>query len=258
MANELLRRIREKKTIIGMQCFTGSPALVEIMGYSGFDWVSIDMEHTTISFADVEHLTRAAQCSGMIPLVRINENEPKLIMKSLDAGAAGVIIPHVTSAADIQKALSAARFAPDGERGKCGQVRGSRYGADGVAWKDYWRKANSDVIIVPLVEEREGIENLDEILAVDGVDVFWIGVGDLAQSYGVPGADFTKDPLLSVAKQAIAKTEAAGKVMLAPSSPVHTIEYCRGLLKLGFKGISFGTDTSVFRNVCRDVMALAK
>src|SRR6516162_5714677 len=149
MANELLRRIREKNTIIGMQCFTGSPALVEIMGYSGFDWVSIDMEHTTISFADVEHLTRAAQCSGMIPLVRINENEPKLIMKSLDAGAAGVIIPHVTSAADIQKALSAARFAPDGERGKCGQVRGSRYGADGVAWKDYWRKANADVIIVP-------------------------------------------------------------------------------------------------------------
>ena len=258
MANELLRRIREKKKIVGMQCFTGSPALVEIMGYSGFDWVSIDMEHTTISFADVENLTRAAQVSGMIPIVRVLANDPLLIAKSLDAGARGVIIPHVQSADDLKKALAAARFAPDGERGKCGQVRGSNYGADGVAWKDYWRKANADVIIIPLVEEREGIENLDEILAVDGVDVFWIGVGDLAQSYGVPGADFTKDPLLSVARTAIAKTEAAGKVMLAPSSPVHTIEYCQGLLDMGFKGISFGTDTSVFRNICRDVMALAK
>ena len=258
MGNQLLERIRQKTTIVGMQCFTGSPALVEIMGYSGFDWVSIDMEHTSLSFADVEHLTRAAQCSGMLPLVRVMENDPILIMKSLDAGAAGIIIPHVVGAADLKKALAAARFYPEGERGKCGQVRGSRYGADGVAWKDYWKKANADVIIMPLVEEKEGIENLDEILAVDGVDVFWIGIGDLAQSYNVPGADFTKDPLLSVAKTAIAKTEAAGKVMLAPSSPVHTLEYCRGLLDLGFKGISFGTDTSVFRNICRDVMTLTK
>lgn len=258
VANELLRRLHEKKTVIGMQCFTGSPALVEIMGYSGFDWVSIDMEHTSISFADVEHLTRAAQCSGLIPLVRVLENDPMLIMKSLDAGAAGVIIPHVQSAADLKKALASARFFPDGERGKCGQVRGSRYGADGVAWKDYWRKANQNVIVMPLVEERDGIENFDEILAVDGVDVLWLGIGDLAQSYGVPGADFTKDPLLSVAKTAIAKTQAAGKFLIAPSSPVHTNEYCRSLLDLGFKGISFGTDTSVFRNICRDVMSLAQ
>ena len=258
MANLLLERVRAKKTIWGMQCFTGSPALVEIMGYSGFDWVSIDMEHTSISFADVEHLTRAAQVSGLIPLVRVMHNDPMLIMKSLDAGAAGVIVPHVQCAADMKKALAAARFHPDGERGKCGQVRGSRYGADGVAWKDYWPKANADVIIVPLVEEREGIENLDEILAVDGADVLWIGIGDLAQSYGVPGADFTKDPLLSVAKEVIVKANAAGKVVLAPSSPVHTLEYCRGLLDLGFKGISFGTDTSVFRNVCRDVMSFVR
>ena len=258
MANQLLERVRAKKTILGMQCFTGSAALVEIMGYSGFDWVSIDMEHTSISFADVEHLTRAAQVSGLIPLVRVMHNDPMLIMKSLDAGAAGVIVPHVKCAADMKKALAAARFHPDGERGKCGQVRGSRYGADGVAWKDYWPKANADVIIVPLVEEKEGIENLDEILAVDGVDVLWIGIGDLAQSYGVPGADFTKDPLLSVAKEVIVKANAAGKVVLAPSSPVHTLEYCRGLLDLGFKGISFGTDTSVFRNVCRDVMSFVR
>jgi len=258
MANRLLDRARQKKTLVGIQCFTGSPALVEIMGYSGFDWVSIDMEHTSISFGEVEHLTRAAQCSGTVPLVRVMDNDPRLIMKSLDAGAAGVIIPHVQHATEVQSALAAARYYPEGERGKCGLVRGSRYGADGVAWKDYWRKANADVIIMPLVEEREGIENLDEILAVDGVDVLWIGVGDLAQSYNVPGADFTKDPLLSIAKDAIARTEAAGKIMLAPSSPVHTIEYCRGLLELGFKGISFGTDTSVFRNICRDVMSLAK
>ena len=258
MANRLLERLKTKKTIVGMQCFTGSAALVEIMGFSGFDWVSIDMEHTTISFADVENLTRAAEVSGMIPLVRVMDNDPMLIAKSLDAGAAGVIIPHVQTAADVKKALAAARFFPDGDRGKCGQVRGSRYGADGVAWKDFWRKANADVIIMPLVEEKEGIENLDEILAVDGVDVIWIGIGDLAQSYKVPGADLASEPLLSVAKTAVAKTRAANKVILAPSSPVHTLEYCRELIGLGFQGISFGTDTSVFRNICRDVMKLTK
>jgi 4-hydroxy-2-oxoheptanedioate aldolase len=185
------------------------------------------------------------------------DNDPRLIMKALDAGAAGIIIPHVQSAADVQAALSAARFYPEGERGKCGLVRGAHYGADGVPWKDYWRKANQDVIIMPLIEDKTGIDNLDEILAVEGVDVFWLGAGDLAQSYGVPGADLTKDPLLSIARDLIAKTKAAGKLMMGPSSPVNTVEYCRGLLELGFDGISFGTDISVFRGACADIMSLA-
>lgn len=256
--NALIERLKSKKAIIGMQCFTGNAAMVEIMGFSGFDWVSIDMEHTSTSFADVENLTRAAEVSGMIPLVRVAENEPLLIMKALDSGAAGVIVPHIQTADDLKKALASARFAPEGERGKCGQVRGSRYGADGVPWSQFWKKANDNVIVLPLIEEKEGVEKLDEILKVDGVDLFWLGIGDLAQSYGVPGAPLNKEPLLSVAKEVIAKTKAAGKFMLAASSPIHTMEYCRELLDMGFAGISYGTDTSIFRNVCRDAMALTK
>lgn len=258
MPNALVERLKTRKAIIGMQCFTGSASLVEIMGFSGFDWVSIDMEHTTISFADVENLTRAAQVSGMIPLVRVADNDPLLIAKSLDCGAAGVIVPHIQSAADLKKALASARFAPEGERGKCGQVRGSRFGADGVPWSQFWKQANADVIVLPLVEEREGIENLDEILAVEGVDALWLGIGDLAQSYGVPGAPMNQEPLLSVAREAIAKCKAAGKILLAPSSPLHTHDYCQELLAMGFAGISYGTDTSIFRNACRDAMALTK
>lgn len=258
MPNALVERLKTKKSIIGMQCFTGSAALVEIMGYSGFDWVSIDMEHTSISFADVENLTRAAQVSGMLPLVRVADIEPLLIMKALDSGAAGVIVPHVQTADDLKFAVAAAKFAPEGERGKCGQVRGSNYGADGVPWSEFWKKANDNVIVLPLIEEKEGVENLDEILAVDGVDVLWLGIGDLAQSYGVPGAPLNREPLLSVAKEVVAKTRAAGKVMLAASSPLHTIEYCRELLEMGFGGISYGTDTSIFRNACRDAMPLTK
>ena len=257
MANQSLERARHKKHLVGMQCFTGSPALVEILGYSGYDWVSIDMEHTSFGFMEVEHLTRAAHASGIVPLVRVLENDPKLIGKSLDAGAAGVIIPHVQSAADIKAAISGARYYPEGERGKCGLVRGAHYGADGVAWKDYWRKANKDAIIMPLIEDKVGIENLDEILAVEGVDVYWLGSGDLAQSYGVPGADLTKDPLLSVAKQVVAKSKAAGKLMMGPSSPVGTVEYCRKLLDLGFDGISFATDITVFRNAVAEIISLA-
>lgn len=258
MANGLVERLKKKRVIMGMQCFTGSAALVEILGFSGFDWVSIDMEHTSISFADVENLARASEISGMLPLVRVAENEPHLIMKALDCGAAGVIVPHIQCADDVKRALKAARYHPDGDRGKCGQVRSFHYGAHGVAWKDHWKKANEDVIIMPLVEEKAGVENLDEILAVDGVDVYWIGIGDLAQSYNVPGADFTDPRLRSVALEVASKARKANKIMLAPSSPVHTIDYCKTLIELGFRGISFGTDTSVFRNVCRDIMALAK
>jgi 2-keto-3-deoxy-L-rhamnonate aldolase RhmA len=127
-----------------------------------------------------------------------------------------------------------------------------------VAWKDYWKRANEDVIVMPLVEEKAGIDKLDEILAVDGVDVYWVGIGDLAQSYNVPGADFTDPRLRAVAVEVAAKAAKANKVMLAPSSPVHTLDYCRTLIDLGFRGISFGTDTSVFRNICREIMTLAK
>jgi 2-keto-3-deoxy-L-rhamnonate aldolase RhmA len=258
MANSLVERLKTKPTLMGMQCFTGSAALVEIIGYSGFDWVSIDMEHSTVNFSDVENLVRAAQVAGTLPLVRVMDNQPDLIMKALDAGAAGVIVPHVQKAADLKRALASARYYPDGERGKCGQVRSFHYGADGVAWKDHWKKANQDVIVMPLVEEKEGMENLDEILAVDGVDVFWIGIGDLAQSYGVPGANMANEPLKSVALEAIAKAKKAGKVLLGCSSPVHTIEYCQTLINMGFKGISFGTDTSIFRNACWDAMKLVR
>ena len=258
LANCLLERLKNKNVILGMQCFTGSAALVEILGYSGFDWVSIDMEHTSISFADVENLARAAEVSGMVPMVRVMDNDPHLIMKALDCGAAGVIVPHIQSAADVKRALSAARYYPDGDRGKCGQVRSYHYGADGVPWKDYWKRANDDVVIMPLVEEKEGIEHLDEILAVDGVDVFWVGIGDLAQSYNVPGADFTDPRLRGVAEEVVAKATAAGKVMLAPSSPIHTLDYCRTLIDIGFRGISFGTDTSIFRNACQEIVTLAK
>lgn len=258
MANALVERLKTKKVIMGMQCFTGSTALVEILGYSGFDWVSIDMEHTTLNFTDVENLVRAAQVSGMVPMVRVADNEPLLIMKALDCGAAGVIVPHIQTADDVKRALNSAQYFPDGERGKCGQVRSFHYGADGVAWKDHWKKANDSVIVMPLVEEKAGIENLDEILAVDGVDVFWVGIGDLAQSYNVPGADLTHPALKTVATEVAQKARAKGKVMLAPSSPVHTLDYCRALIDMGYHGISFGTDTSVFRNTCRDILSLAK
>ena len=258
MANRLVERLKSKRVLLGMQCFTGSAALVEILGYSGFDWVSIDMEHTTISFADVENLARASQVSGMIPMVRVADNDPLLIAKALDCGAEGVIVPHIQSAADVKRALTAARYYPDGDRGKCGQVRSYHYGADRVPWRDYWKKSNENVIIMPLVEEKAGIENLDEILAVDGVDVFWIGIGDLAQSYGVPGADFTNERLRAAAMEMVAKAKKVNKVVLAPSSPVHTLEYCRTLIDLGFQGVSYGTDTSIFRNACWDIMSLAK
>jgi 2-keto-3-deoxy-L-rhamnonate aldolase RhmA len=110
MANGLLERLKKKRVILGMQCFTGSTALVEILGYSGFDWVSIDMEHTTLSFAEVENLIRAAQVSGMIAMVRVLDNEPHLIAKALDCGAAGVIVPHIQCADDVKRALKAARY----------------------------------------------------------------------------------------------------------------------------------------------------
>ena len=112
------------------------------------------------------------------------------------------------------------------------------------------------LVVVGMAARSLGVACADG--AVDGVDVLWIGIGDLAQSYNVPGADFTNERLRTAAKEMIAKAKAVNKVVLAPSSPVHTLEYCQTLIDLGFQGVSYGTDTSIFRNACWEIMSLAK
>ncbi len=245
------QRLKKNRPLLGMQCFTGSASIVEILGGSGYDWVSIDMEHCPTDFALAEQLTRAANCAGITPLIRVADNSPVLIMKALDAGAAGVFVPHVSSRADVERAVAASLYAPQGNRGACSTTRPAGYGAE--RWTDYVKRANESVVVIPLIEDKAGIDAFDDLLAVKEVPAYWIGVTDLTVAMGCPGADFYQPELAAMARDMNKRAASAGKALMVTATPTVTVEYALHLVNLGFRLISFSVDLRVFLRAATDI-----
>ncbi|MFE7416828.1 HpcH/HpaI aldolase/citrate lyase family protein [Rhodococcus sp. NPDC057529] len=248
----LKERLHTQPLSLGMQSFSANPGIVEILGLTGFDWVSLDMEHSPTGFETVEHLARAAKAAGTSALVRVAENDPIQIMKALDRGVDGVIVPHIKSAADLEAAVAATRYSPDGIRGACTSVRSSGYGTE--PWDSYLERVASETVVVALVEDEEAITSFDELLKVDGVDAFWLGTRDLAQAMGIPGSDLHNPLFTKMAKDLCARAKDQGKLMMATVGPLLTVEYAQFIHSLGFTCISYGTDLKNFGRFAQSVV----
>ncbi len=251
IALDFRQRLKRNGPLLGMQCFTGNAAIVEILGGAGYDWVSLDMEHAPSDFARVEQLTRAAHCAGIAPLVRVAENDPVLIMKALDTGAAGVFVPHASSRADVERAVAASLYAPQGNRGACSATRPAGYGAE--RWSDYIKRANESVVVIPLIEDQAGIDAFDDLLQVEHVPAYWLGVTDLTVAIGCPGADFFHPELAALAKDMSRRAAAASKSLMVTVTPNITVDYALHLVRLGFRLISFAVDLRVFLRAVTDI-----
>lgn len=202
---------------IGLSVMIPSPQVVEMAGRLGFDWVLIDCEHGTIGRETVELMAMAAQAGGTIPIARPATNSPEAINQVLEAGALGVQVPHVSTAAEARRAVSAVKYHPLGERGLAAGTRPAGYGFGGSA-ADYVQESNRETLVCVQIEDREGLANLGEILAVAGIDVFFVGPSDLAQSMGYPGN--TDVPEVRQAIDGAFRTIlAAGKVAGSTGSP---------------------------------------
>jgi 4-hydroxy-2-oxoheptanedioate aldolase len=181
-----------------------SPDMCEFLGSLGVDAVMGEMEHHTTSWQDLNNMSRACDLWGMMSMVRINHFDPALITRALDCGANGIMVPQVKTADEARLIARATKYGPEGNRGSFG---GNRR-ALGVS--DYHRQSNANVITTILLEDVAAIENLPEILKVDGIDVFWVVPGDLAQSLGYTGQ--TNHPeVRKVMDKAIADIVAAGR-----------------------------------------------
>lgn len=190
------------------------PAVTGILGSAGFDYVVIDGEHGRNDRAYVENHVRAAGASGVVPFVRVLENSPALIQSMLDVGAHGIVVPHVDTAQDARQAVEASRYAPRGRRGMCPACNSGGYTLDG--WIERTRNADENIMIIPILESRKSIENVEHIMAVDGVDVVLFGPGDLSADMGL---DLTRDIalLMDAWRRVVAAAKAAGKYILAPT-----------------------------------------
>ena len=161
-----------------------APDLVELFGAMGYDFVMIDCEHGPMDLDQVEHMVRAGESFGITPIARIPDHSESTILRYLDRGLQGIIVPHVNTGEEAAAVARAARYYPEGARGM-GSGRAHDYGI-GVTRAESTKWVNSQVLVIPMVEEVEAIKNLDEILKVQGADVLHVAASDLGQSMGNP------------------------------------------------------------------------
>lgn len=198
MSNKSLKAALAAKTLtVGSWLTFADTDVAEVMAKAGFDWLVVDMEHSSIGLREMSRMVQVIDLAGCVPLVRVGMNDPLLIKQALESGAEGVIVPMVNNVTEAQAAVAAAHYPPSGARG-VGMYRAQGYGA---GFEDYRDKAARDIVVIVQIEHRDAVENLREIMSVDGVDAFIVGPYDLSGSFGKPG-DF----------DALDVTEALGKV----------------------------------------------
>ncbi|MBF0419899.1 MAG: 2,4-dihydroxyhept-2-ene-1,7-dioic acid aldolase [Magnetococcales bacterium] len=183
MEMNLKAKLRCGDLCLGSWITLGHSAIAEIFARAGFDWVVVDMEHSTISTEQAGELIRTIDLAGSVPLVRLTSNDINQIKRMMDAGAHGIVVPNVNKAGDAIDAVTATRYTPHGRRG-VGLARAQQYGP---GFKDYlyWQQDGPTVIVQ--IEHRSALDHLEAILTTPGVDGFMIGPYDLSCSMGIPG-----------------------------------------------------------------------
>lgn len=240
--NTTKAKLAEGKVVFGAIISRYAPDLVELFGAVGYDFVMIDCEHGPMDFDQVEHMVRAAEVFGITPITRVPNHEDSTILRFLDRGVQGIIVPHVNTREAAEAVARAARYYPDGQRG-VGGGRAHDYGV-GVSRQESTRWINSQLLVIPMIEDTAAVDNLDAILTVPGVDVLHVASGDLGQSMGNPGAAAVRQLM----RQVIPKIKARGKLIgvggNAPADAAGIAEFIKlgatfvtisawGLLRLG-------------------------
>lgn len=232
----LKNKLKNNRLLIGSWITLADTAIAEIMAKSGFDWLVVDMEHSAITLPEAQELIRIIELAGCVPLVRVGENNPFIIKRVMDAGSGGIIVPMVNSKNDAIKAVSACKYPPVGERG-VGLARAQGYG---LGFEKYKKWLEKESLVIVQIEHIEAINNIEEILNVEGVDASIIGPYDLSASLGHPG-DFDRKEIKNAIANYIKACDKSGKPagthVIAPDG-----QEANRRIKEGFKFIAFSMD----------------
>ncbi len=241
----LKQRLTNNELTIGSWVTLAHPSIAEIMAGAGFDWLVIDAEHSVIELAEIQLLIQAMQLHDCPAIVRLTSNDANQIKRVMDAGATGIMVPQVNSAELAAAAVRHTYYPPRGTRG-VGLARAQGYGA---SFKSYVDWLENHAVVVVMIEHRDAVDRIDEILAVDGVDAFIIGPYDLSASMGMPGEITHPD-----VQAAIAQTCKAGLAHGIPGG-IHVVEPDREELyrqiDSGYRFLGYGLDTRILDSLCR-------
>jgi 4-hydroxy-2-oxoheptanedioate aldolase len=248
--NKTKAKLKAGEVVFGSEMMFPSADVVEILGYAGLDFVYMDTEHSATTHESLTHMIRAAEISGTTPLVRIPENlsgqYPGCIMRILDIGAMGVIVPHVDTKEEAQAVVDSVKYYPQGKRGANSISRQTGYGLL-MSPGEYVKEANQETMVVIMIESGEGVKNLPDILSVKGIDVVQIGSSDLAQSLGYTGR--LKEPVvLNAIDRIIAETRRAG-VAVGVGALANFEEKIKDFLDAGVQFVNITTNKLITSGV---------
>jgi len=245
----LKEKLRRGEFCVGPFLKAGSPEIVEVSGYAGVDFVLLDMEHGPLAYEAVEHLVLAAERVDIAPVVRVEAITESAVMRPLDKGAAGILVPHVDSAQMAQNVVRFSRFGPAGERGMDMHCRAAQYGH--LPKKEYMQRANENTLLILQIEGSEGLHNLPEILAVAGSDVIFVGPYDLSQSLGMPGE--IDHPQVVRAIEGIVETVRKGGRCVGIYA--ENVEAAKKWIGIGVQFVALSVDTTIYYQACKRLVA---
>ncbi|MCH2373739.1 MAG: aldolase/citrate lyase family protein [Planctomycetes bacterium] len=252
MKNKMKEKLGRGEVVIGSFMYIPSSKLTEIVGWLGFDFVVIDQEHGPVDTSQAEDMVRAAEHAGATPIIRVSHNTPHLILRAFDIGAHAIHVPEINTKEEAELAAKSARYGPVGQRG-LGGVRAAKYGLAGPL-SEYAPQANEENLVIAHIEHYRAVDNLDELLAVDGIYIYYLGPEDLSNSLGIPGQ--SKDPrVVELVESSIQRIAAAGKVAgCIAADPATARRYCElGALYIASHAIKFMSQAS--REFLKEVRA---
>ena len=237
--NSLKEKIQSGELTIGSWITLGNTGIAEILANAGYDWLVVDLEHTTISLEQAGELIRTIELSGVPSLVRLTSNDENQIKRVMDAGATGVVVPMVKNVEDAKSAVAAIHYPPLGNRG-VGLARAQKYGEAFQEYLKWQSDANDGPVVVVQIEHIDAVNNLKNILSVEGVDAFIIGPYDLSCSMGIPG-EFNNPKFKQVVESIISISNEMNAV-----SGLHVVEpdllKLDEAIKIGHKFIAYSVD----------------
>lgn len=243
-ANAVRAKLAAGRRVAGSVVYSWSPAVADVAGFAGLDYLRIDTEHAWRRDSSLEALIRAAIQGGVVPIVRVDRDDPYLVRKVLELGAGGIIVPDVCSAEEAESVVRAAKFPPRGERGYSGNCWSAGWGAHaGEGWVSW---SNREPLIGVMIENIEAMDRIDAIVAVDGVDFVLFGPADFSMSLGLP-APKASDPRVQAAiEKTIEAAHSAGKfVSLGVGTDSDDI---RRQAKRGVDMLELGNDLGLLRS----------
>ena len=243
----LKSKLKAGEVVLGPFVNLASGALIEIAAYAGFDFVVLDTEHGPLDIETTENLCRVAKGAGISPIVRVRDNDPPQVLRALDIGPEGVQVPQIRTRSDAESLVQAAKYAPLGMRGVSPYTRAARYFSEGG---QIFERLNRESMVLIHVEGVEGLENLDAIIAVPGLDVVFLGPYDLSQSLGIPGQ--VHDPrVVERMREATVQINQAG---LTVGTFADSPDAAKRWIDAGVRYIALSVDTGIYLHGCRDMV----